>query len=199
MGSFLYGKARYVQHQQIIISLRFSKAKNEIGSMRYLSSNGFLPAIRTLRFIEVVDDEATSYQFSTPSYTLIGQVTGLRDIHLDAFCDPVPVSVLENLKQRIRVRLHVSVTTFSEQTTAIAASEAARGLPTLELCAEYCGLGLSNDERLPPFNEVVLLEYPWSRDGSSAFPWAVKRHPVQEKKSRKTTGRAIMTEPVYAD
>lgn len=70
-----------------------------------------------------MDDEVTSYQFSTPLYTLIGQVTGLLDIHLDAFCYPVPVSVLENLKQRIRVRLHVSVTTFSEQTTAIAASE----------------------------------------------------------------------------
>jgi hypothetical protein len=228
VSSFLYSKARYVQHRHVTISLKLSKAKNEIGFLRYLSSNGLLPAIRTLRFIELADTEEKGYQFPTPLYGLIDQMTGLRDIHLDAFCYPVPASVLENLKQRTRVRLHVSVTTFSEQTAAVVAREFTNltGSPNLyslrvdvqyvpakecletirplkglllscpnlrklsldiyrqregclrwEPCAEYCGLGLSGDERLPPFEEVVLLEYPWGRDGSSGFPWGVKGYP----------------------
>jgi hypothetical protein len=226
VSSFLYSKARYVQHRHVTISLELSKAKNEIGFLRYLSSNGLLPAIRTLRFIELADTEKKGYQFPRPLYGLIDQMTGLRDIHLDAFCYPVPASVLENLKQRTRIRLHVSV--FSERTAAIVAREFTNltGSPNLyslrvdakyvrakecletirplkglllscpnlrklsldiyreregclryEPCAEYCGLGLSGNERLPRFEELVLLEYPWGRDGSSGFPWGVKGYP----------------------
>ncbi|KAG7294131.1 hypothetical protein NEMBOFW57_004195 [Staphylotrichum longicolle] len=118
-SSLIYTKARYVQHQHVTISLKLSKAKNEIAFLKYLSSNGLLPAIRSLRFVELDD-----------------QAEGLPD------------------------------------------SDASReGCLRFEPCAEYCGLGLVGDERLPPFEELVLLEYPWGRDGSSRFPWGVKGYP----------------------
>ena len=123
VSSLLYCKARYVQHRHITISLGLRKGKKEIDFLKFLSSNGLLPAIRTLRFVELADTREKGYQFPTPLYGLIDQMTGLRDIHLDALCYPVPASVLENLKQRTRVRLHVSVTTFDEWTAAIVARE----------------------------------------------------------------------------
>lgn len=227
-SSLIYTKARYVQHQHVTISLKLSKAKNEIAFLKYLSSNGLLPAIRSLRFVELDDTEQKGYQFPTPLYGLIDQMTGLLDIHLDALCYPVPASLLENLKRRTRVRLHFSVIAGNEYSAAIVAREFTNltGSPNLyslradiqyvpaeeciqttrplkqlllscpnlrklsldiyrqregclryEPCAEYCGLGLVGDERLPPFEELVLLEYPWGRDGSSRFPWGVKGYP----------------------
>ena len=100
VSSLVYTKARYVQHQHIAISLKLSKAKNEIAFLKYLSSNGLLPAIRSLRFVELADTKQKGYQFPTPLYGLIDQMTGLLDIHVDAFCYPVPASLLENLKRR---------------------------------------------------------------------------------------------------
>jgi hypothetical protein len=228
VSSFLYGKARYVQYRRVTISLELSRTKNEIAFLKYLSSNGLLPAIRTLQFIEPTDTEVKGYGFPTPLYGLIDQMAGLRDIHLDAFWYPVPASVLEYLKQLPRVRLHISVTTYHVRTAAVVARvltcltgspnlyslrvdaqyvpakeclETMRPLKRLllscpnlrklsldiyrqregclrfEPCAEYCGLGLVGDERLPPLQELVLLEYPWGRDGSSGFPWGVRGYP----------------------
>ncbi|KAG7284890.1 hypothetical protein NEMBOFW57_009505 [Staphylotrichum longicolle] len=153
VSSLIYTKARYVQHRHVAISLKLSKAKNEIAFLKYLSSNGLLPAIRSLRFVELADTKQKGYQFPTPLYGLIDQMTGLLDIHVDAFCYPVPASLLENLKRRTR----------------------REGCLRFEPCVEYCGLGLVGDERLPPFEELVLLEYPWGR--SSGFPWGVKGYP----------------------
>ncbi|KAG7285841.1 hypothetical protein NEMBOFW57_008135 [Staphylotrichum longicolle] len=103
-SSLIYTKARYVQHQHVTISLKLSKAKNEIAFLKYLSSNGLLPAIRSLRFVELDDTKQKGYQIPTPLYGLIDQMTSLLDIHLDAFCYPVPASLLENLKRRTRGR-----------------------------------------------------------------------------------------------
>lgn len=235
VSSFMYNKARYVQHCHITISLKptKTKSKSEIGSVRYLSSNGLLPAIRTLRFVDLVYEPEKGYQFPTPLYGLIDQMTSLCDIHLDALWYPVTTSVLNYLKQRTQVRLHISVKTFDEQSRAIVARELTHlaGSPNLhslqvdayyfpakeclettrplkglllscpnlrklsldiyrqrkdcmsfEPCTEYCGPGLVGDERLPSFEELVIFEYPWGRDGSSGFPWGVKGYPGKNDK-----------------
>lgn len=125
VSSFMYSKARYIQYRHVTISLKptRAKSKSEIGFLRYLSSNGLLPAIRTLRFVDLVHQPEKGYQFPTPLYGLIDQMTSLRDIHLDAHCYPVPTSLLNYLKQRTQVRLHISVKTFSDQSRAAVARE----------------------------------------------------------------------------
>ena len=227
VSSFLYHKARYVQHRHVIINLGRSKVENEISFLRYLSSNGFLPAVRTLQFLKVDATETITYQFPTTLSGLIDQMTGLRDIHLGAYCHLVPASVLDYLKQLTRVRLHVYVRAFCKATADVVGRELTllAGCPNLyslrvnvkyvtakqcvvtirllkglllschnlrklsldiymkrdclswEPCAEYGGLGLSGDERLPPLEELVLLEYPWGRGGRSGFPWGIKEYP----------------------
>lgn len=105
-NSFLYSKARYVQHRHVTIGIKPSKAANETAYLRYLSSNGLLPAIRTLRYADFVN-EPEKYQFPQPLYDPIDRMTGLRDLHWEVH--PIPASLLDKLKQRTRVRLHAVI------------------------------------------------------------------------------------------
>ncbi|OIW34583.1 hypothetical protein CONLIGDRAFT_626615 [Coniochaeta ligniaria NRRL 30616] len=231
VSSFLYSKARYVQHRHVTISLKLSRAKNEIGFLRYLSSNGLLPAIRTLRF-DLVDRPEKGYQFPLPLYDLIDRMTGLRDLYWEVFPYPVPVSLFEKLKQRTPVRLHTVITAYNPQSRAlkldhiniltgspnlyslrvsvdyVTAEESLQTLRPLkgllQTCpnlrklsldvhrprfsclsydpaAEYCGLGLSGGERLPPLEALDIVEYPWGRDRSSGFPYGVIGYPGKDE------------------
>lgn len=129
-NSFLYSKARYVQHRHVTISIKLSKAANEIAYLRYLSSNGLLPAIRTLRYVDFVD-EPEKYQFQLPLYDPIDRMTGLRDLHWEVH--PVPASLLEKVKQRTRVRLHAVITASHSHSRALALGhiDALTGSPNL--------------------------------------------------------------------
>jgi hypothetical protein len=233
VSSFFYSKARYVQHREESIDL--TKTEQEVRYLNYLASTGLMPAIRTIRydyFGRLPDEE--SEQFPRRLNELMDHMTGLRDIYWDCHRThyQVPISLVQNINRRPRVRLHTSVVQDTsivmdsidgptrnitrvyalQQISNLAGSSNLYSLrvdvehtertatqetqPTMQrlrelilscsslsklsldihiprlvcpmygLTKHYCGLGLSNGEKLPPLKELEIIDYPWGHHSS---------------------------------
>lgn len=109
VSSSFYRKARYVQHHEESIDL--GKSEQEVSYLSYLATTALLPAIRTIRFDYFCWPPKESERIPTLLNELMDQMTGLRDIYWDSprIRYLLPGSLVQNMKQRPRVRLHTSV------------------------------------------------------------------------------------------
>jgi len=229
VSSFYYSKARYIQHREELFDL--GKAEQEVVYLRYQATAGLLPAIRTLRFDYCLGwpQKGENERFPDLLNEQMNKMTGLRDVYWDghkARFPTTPISLIQTLKQRPRVRLHTSVVqdrinsawrnsarahalqqifnlagcpnlcalrtevehtkgtaTQETQPTMQRLQELPLSCPSLrrlsldihvprggcvmeELTAQYCGLGLSNGEKLPALQELEIVEYPWGHQST---------------------------------
>jgi hypothetical protein len=234
VSSCFYSKARYVQHREESIDL--GRIEQEVRYLNYLAAAALLPAIRTMRFNYHVGwpPEEESEHFPTLLNELMNKMTGLRDVYWDCHktwypspMSPVPISLVQNVKQRPGVRLHSAVVQYcfrTDTTRALPqisnlagspnlyslraevehAEETATqetqltmrrlkelllacpnlrklsldihnprlGCPMYGLTNHYCGLGLSNGEKLPALQELEIVDYPWGHHSSINGWWS---------------------------
>ncbi|KAB5562771.1 hypothetical protein GE09DRAFT_759274 [Coniochaeta sp. 2T2.1] len=147
VSSRFYGKARYVQHRDESIDVQ--KAANEIRYLEYLESAGLLPAIRTVRFKNLWRHEPSMSEDLASLSQLLDQMTGLRDVLWGDVDVNYPVNVqypilgslLQSLKLRPQIQLHVAVTSWSLTTPAsllnISILTSSANLRSLRVDVEY--------------------------------------------------------------